>query len=135
MSIPYAEGSVFLVPLKNGGYARGVYTRREVEAILTTPSQPPERVFLMAVYAFGLRISEATRLKTSDIDRARMQLRVRNGKGAKERVLLIEPKSLRVKRVRLANRVAGASWLDPARFGQLPDQSNRPANESMRDQP
>jgi site-specific recombinase XerD len=72
-----------------------VYTRREVEAILTTPSQPPEQVFLMAVYACGLRISEATQLKTSDIDRTRMQLRVRNGKGAKECVLLIEPKPLR----------------------------------------
>jgi integrase/recombinase XerD len=49
----------------------------------------------MAVYACGLRISEATQLKTSDIDRTRMQLRVRNGKGAKECVLLIEPKPLR----------------------------------------
>ena len=37
----------------------------------------------MTVYGCGLRISEATQLKTSDIDRARMQLRVRDGKGAK----------------------------------------------------
>jgi site-specific recombinase XerD len=64
-----------------------VYARSEVEAILTAPRQPRERVFLMTVYACGLRISEATQLKTSDIDRARMQLRVRNGKGDKERVL------------------------------------------------
>ena len=41
----------------------------------------------MTVYGCGLRISEATQLKTSDIDRARMQLRVRNGKGVKGRVL------------------------------------------------
>ena len=43
----------------------------------------------MTVYGCGLRISEATQLKTSDIDRARMQLRVRDGdgKGAKGRVL------------------------------------------------
>ena len=64
-----------------------VYARSEVEAILTVPRQPRDRVLLMTVYACGLRISEATQLKTSDIDRARMQLRVRNGKGAKGRVL------------------------------------------------
>ena len=46
-----------------------VYARSEVEAILTAPRQPRERVFLMTVYACGLRISEATQLKTSDIDR------------------------------------------------------------------
>jgi integrase/recombinase XerD len=54
-----------------------------VEAILTAPSQPREQVFLMTIYACGLRVSEATQLKTTDIDRARMQLRVRNGKGQK----------------------------------------------------
>ena len=64
-----------------------VYARSEVEAILTAPRQPRERVLLLTVYACGLRISEATQLKTSDIDRARMQLRVRSGKGDKERVL------------------------------------------------
>ena len=41
----------------------------EVEAILTAPRQPRDRVLLMTVYGCGLRISEATQLKTSDIDR------------------------------------------------------------------
>ena len=63
-----------------------VYARSEVEAILTAPRQPRDRVLLMTVYGCGLRISEATQLKTSDIDRARMQVRVRDGKGAKGRV-------------------------------------------------
>jgi integrase/recombinase XerD len=72
-----------------------VYARSEVEAILTAPKQPRERVFLMTVYACGLRISEATQLKTSDIDRARMQLRVRNGKGDKERVLPLSDRLLK----------------------------------------
>jgi integrase/recombinase XerD len=43
----------------------------------------------------GLRISEATQLKTSDIDRARMQLRVRDGKGAKGRVLPLSERLLK----------------------------------------
>jgi site-specific recombinase XerD len=64
-----------------------VYARSELEAILTAPRQPRDRAFLMTVYAGGLRLSEAIHLKTTDIDRARMQLRVRQGKGGKERVL------------------------------------------------
>ena len=36
-----------------------VYARSEVEAILTAPTQPRDRVLLMTVYACGLRISEA----------------------------------------------------------------------------
>jgi len=64
-----------------------VYARSELEAILTAPRQPRDRAFLMTVYAGGLRLSEAIHLQTTDLDRARMQLRVRHGKGGKERVL------------------------------------------------
>lgn len=71
-----------------------VYARSEIEAILTAPTQPRDRAFLMAVYAAGLRLSEATQLQTKDIDRARMQLRVRHGKGAKERVLPLSQRLL-----------------------------------------
>ena len=72
-----------------------VYARSEVEAILTAPRQPRDRVLLMTVYGCGLRISEATQLKSSDIDRARMQLRVRDGKGAKGRVLPLSERLLK----------------------------------------
>jgi integrase/recombinase XerD len=71
-----------------------VYARTEIEAILTAPSQPRDRAFLMTVYAAGLRLSEATHLQTKDLDRARMQLRVRQGKGAKERVLPLSQRLL-----------------------------------------
>jgi site-specific recombinase XerD len=72
-----------------------VYARSEVEAILTAPRQPRDRALLMTVYGCGLRISEATQLETSDIDRARMQLRVRDGKGAKGRVLPLSERLLK----------------------------------------
>jgi site-specific recombinase XerD len=71
-----------------------VYARSELEAILTAPPQPRDRAFLMTVYAAGLRLSEAIGLQTTDIDRARMQLRVRHGKGDKERVLPLSPRLL-----------------------------------------
>jgi site-specific recombinase XerD len=72
-----------------------IYARSELEALLTAPRQPRDRAFLMTVYACGLRLSEATHLKTTDIDRARMQLRVRKAKGGKERVLPLSPRLLK----------------------------------------
>jgi integrase/recombinase XerD len=72
-----------------------IYARSEVEAILSAPRQPRDRVFLMTVYACGLRLAEARHLKTTDIDRARMQLRVRKGKGGKERVLPLSKRLLK----------------------------------------
>jgi integrase/recombinase XerD len=71
-----------------------VYAVSEVEALLTAPTQPRDRAFLMTVYAGGLRLSEATHLRVTDIDRARLQLRVRHGKGAKERVLPLSTRLL-----------------------------------------
>lgn len=71
-----------------------VYAHSELEAILTAPPQPRDRAFLMTVYAAGLRLSEAIQLQTRDIDRPRMQLRIRHGKGAKERVLPLSPRLL-----------------------------------------
>jgi integrase/recombinase XerD len=71
-----------------------VYARSELEAILTAPTQPRDRAFLMTVYAAGLRLSEAIQIQTRDLDRARMQLRVRHGKGGKERVLPLSPRLL-----------------------------------------
>ena len=57
------------------------YACSEVEAILSAPAQPRDRAFLMTVYACGLRLTEATDLQTTDLDRARMQMRVRHGEG------------------------------------------------------
>jgi integrase len=72
-----------------------IYARSEVEAILSAPRQPRDRAFLMTIYACGLRLAEARHLKTTDIDRARMQLRVRKGKGGKERVLPLSNRLLK----------------------------------------
>ena len=57
----------------------------EVRLILETARTPQLKTFLMTVYSCGLRLSEALNLEVSDIDRERMTLRVRNGKGSKER--------------------------------------------------
>jgi len=52
------------------------------------------RAMLMTLYATGLRRSELCQLKVADIDSQRMVIRVRQGKGARDRDVLLSPKLL-----------------------------------------
>jgi integrase len=56
------------------------------------------RAALMICYGAGLRISEAVALKVSDIDSSRMLIRVEQGKGRKDRYVMLSPRLLRVLR-------------------------------------
>jgi site-specific recombinase XerD len=56
------------------------------------------RALLMTAYAAGLRVSEVTRLRASDIDGARMVIRVRSGKGRKDRYVMLSPRLLEILR-------------------------------------
>lgn len=61
-----------------------VLSRDEVRRILNAVQNPAYRVCLKTIYSCGLRLSEATALKVSDIDSARMMLLI-HGKGNKQR--------------------------------------------------
>ncbi len=70
-----------------------VMTREEVEAVLACL---PGDKWLMAslMYGAGLRLMECLRLRIQDIDFARNEIMVRDGKGAKDRVTML-PESLK----------------------------------------
>lgn len=62
-----------------------VLSRAEVLTFVTTPVRLRDRVLLSTAYACGLRVSELVGLRVEDIDSGRMQVAIRQGKGAKER--------------------------------------------------
>jgi site-specific recombinase XerD len=72
-----------------------ILAREEVARLIELTPNPKHRALLMTTYGAGLRVSELCQLKVSDIDSARMTIRVEQGKGAKDRYTLLSPRLLR----------------------------------------
>lgn len=91
-----------------------VFSGKEIEQLLTVGCpRLKARAFLMTVYGGGLRLEEACRLKAEHINRARMQIRVEQGKGRKDRYTLLSPVLLKMlERYWQADRPQ--HWLFPA---------------------
>jgi site-specific recombinase XerD len=62
-----------------------VLSQEEVTRLIEVTSNPMHRTMLMLLYGTGIRRTEASLLKVSDIDSQRMVLRIRQGKGACDR--------------------------------------------------
>jgi site-specific recombinase XerD len=71
-----------------------VLSPEEVLQFLGSVGSTKHRTILTTCYAAGLRISEAVRLKPTDIDSQRMVIRVEQGKGQKDRYVMLSPKLL-----------------------------------------
>jgi site-specific recombinase XerD len=65
-----------------------ILSREEVKALLEAPKSLGERAILATMYGAGLRVSEVTSLKVSDLDRERKVIQVRGGKGHKDRQVM-----------------------------------------------
>jgi integrase/recombinase XerD len=72
------------------------------------------RILLMTLYATGLRRAELAQLKVNDIDRERMVVHVKGGKGRKDRDVMLSPKLLEeLQSYRRGLRQTPELWLFP----------------------
>jgi integrase/recombinase XerD len=71
------------------------------------------RAALMLCYGAGLRISEAAAVKVTDIDSKRMLIRIEEGKGRKDRYVMLSPRLLAVLR-RYWRAARPVQWLFPS---------------------
>ena len=71
-----------------------VLSRKEVAEFFAAINSPKYRLILMLTYATGMRVSEVVHLRMSDIDSDRMTIRVVQGKGKKDRYVMLSPRLL-----------------------------------------
>lgn len=103
-----------------------VLTREEVRAVLDQ-LEGTKRLVVMLLYGSGLRLLECLRLRVKDIDLERGEIRLRRGKGGKDRITMLaralrEPLSAHLEEVRERHQA------DLARGGgyvRLPDALDR----------
>jgi site-specific recombinase XerD len=89
-----------------------VLSPEEVVRFLEAALPGRDRTLLDVAYSCGLRLKELVGLQVADIDSARMALRIRHGKGQKERLVPLTPRLLAVLRV-YWRQYRPAVWLFP----------------------
>ena len=99
-----------------------VLTPDEVGMLLGQIRRPAYRVCLSIIYACGLRLLEGVQLQVTQIDSARMLLRIQGGKGNKDRYVPLPPRALTLLRDHWRTH-RNPVWLFPSP-GSAPDQQS-----------
>jgi integrase/recombinase XerD len=97
-----------------------ILSPEEVAAFLEAVPSRRDRVALTTAYATGLRASEVVWLRIQDIDSCRMVIHVTNGKGGKQRNVMLSPKLLGILRAYWDIERPRRPWLFPGRTGEKP---------------
>jgi site-specific recombinase XerD len=87
----------------------------EVTRFLAIVPDHKMRAVLVTAYAAGLRVFEVVALRVHDIDNQRMVLRVADGKGGKERLVMLSPQLLELLRAYWKAKRPRSEWLFPGR--------------------
>ncbi len=96
-----------------------VLSRAEVAAVLKAPRNPKHRAMLATLYAAGLRVSEMCALHVTDIESQRMVIRVRQGKGQRDRLVMLSPRLLQILR-QYGKQYQLPHWLFPGQPSTQP---------------
>lgn len=83
---------------KTGRKLPVILSPEEVVRLFEAIGNLKHRAMAMTMYAGGLRVSEATHLRVTDIDSQRMVIRVVQGKGRKDRYVMLSTELLKILR-------------------------------------
>jgi len=85
----------------------------EVEKLFAAAERCVERTALMCAYSTGMRVSEVIGVRVEDIDRRRMMIRVRDGKGGRSRYAILSERFARQLEVYRRESGVTGGWLFP----------------------
>lgn len=87
----------FNIPrIKKSKYLPVVLSKEEVRKMISTTFNPKHNCIISLLYGTGLRVSELTHIKMCDLDLDRKMLRVFQGKGKKDRLVILPVKLLSI---------------------------------------
>ena len=81
-------------PMRSQSKLPEIFSFEELERLFKCATSLKNKALLMTTYGAGLRVSEVVNLKLSDIDSKRMTIRVRQGKGNKDRYSILSSRLL-----------------------------------------
>ena len=96
-----------------------VLSQDEVSRFFECIANLKHRAIVMTAYATGLRVSEVVSLRVKDIDSGRMMIRVEQGKGRKDRYVMLSPHLLQLLRI-YWKTARPQEWLFPGRPASRP---------------
>lgn len=107
-----------------------VLSVEEIRRLLTAAPSLRDKLLLGLMYATGMRVSEACRMRMRDVDFQRRTIRVEQGKGRKDRLVML-PMSFAPMLERLARMTQPDDWLFPSTFEDERHLSSRTAARIM----
>jgi site-specific recombinase XerD len=96
-----------------------VLSPAEVASLFQSTPNLKHRAILMTIYAAGLRVSEVAQLRVTDIDSQRQLICIRQGKGNKDRQVMLSPRLLDLLRT-YWKRYRPTAWLFPGERPEKP---------------
>lgn len=82
----YPDRSEFKIPK--------IFSQQEIKKILDVCQNIKHKAILATIYSCGLRVSELTELKINEINSSKMTVTIRQGKGNRDRVVVLSDKLL-----------------------------------------
>jgi integrase/recombinase XerD len=71
-----------------------ILTAKEIERIINGTRELRYQTFILVTYSMGLRLGETLKLQIGDIDKERMKVHIRQGKGKKDRFVTLPEATL-----------------------------------------
>ena len=112
ITLGWPEPHFYIPGAKEASKLPEVLSHKELVRLFTVTTNRKQRALLMTGYAAGLRASELTHLKVTDIDSQRMCIRIEQGKGQKDRYVPLSPRLLQQLR-HYWHRYRPPVWLFP----------------------
>lgn len=96
-----------------------IFSKEDIIKIIESASGYKQQVLLTFIYVTGARLSEAIHTKIDDVDGNRCQIRINQGKGAKDRFIIVPPSFIQLLRCYYLNEKP-ANFLFNGKYKGMP---------------